>query len=1208
MLDGDSFEVKKRRFKSRRAFVTRLLSSVAVCTLGLRASDGLGATASASWLQPLSSIWNNPAAWSSNPFFPNNGNPSGSNYEVAIGAAGGSYTVTLNTTVTISSLSLNSPGATLSIPSNQTLSVSTLTLDAGTVQISGTGTLANAVIHTANDSMLSFNILARLADVTFASDQRVAQLIDVYHSLALDHASLSLASGSLLMNGSGSNSGVSLNGNGQLIFNGGTLGATPTLDNQSFGSMAIASGIIVSTGGSGGIIQCTSGSGQLYNNGTIRAATAGATLTISSDTVVNNGTLDISAGTMLLAKTATGVPNHWTSPGTINISGGTLVLCGTMAFSGLGPINRSGGTVVFSGLVNNAGQTLDLDNTPFGVLEMGNPQIYGGTFLASSGRTLPVHSSLLLNNATLGNNLTVDPGGSITLNGTSYLNNVSISLGAGALFDPISTGTLSGSAQIIFDGDGAQVWGNPNTLPSTYVVRTGAGGGSVGLLNFGTLTNNGLISAQTPGKRLGIYSTINNGTIQAINGATLTLNYPLTNTGVIKAIDSFVEASGSFTPADLGNMTRTNSPLNLLGQLKNAGTFDISSISNFYINGGSINGGTVTSSSNTPLPLAASSSSSLLTVNLNAPVQITGGVTLTTNLSTINQPIDVQPGGKLFFNNSTNNSTITATSATFTIGTGVNNGSITLSAGTFVTSTLNPIPNLTKSPETQTYYSGTRTNTGQTFDAATTAIGSVALGGGARINGGTLISSVGSILAAGSLSTVTLDGVTLASDLSIQTGGILKILDGLTLNNATVTATSASINPDVTATQTIGGTGTIALNNGSLSPNTGSVTIGPQIYVRGSGRIGGTTLTINQGTLLADTGLLGFGGPTTNNGTFLISTAGGFAPFSALLTNNGTLIAQDNARNFVQNFAFGAVLANNGTLLSRGGASLTFFGASTVANLSTGTLIGGSWEVEGTSTLNLAGFLTNAANIRISGPGAVFVNLNGLRKNLGTLTFENGQLFSQLGSFGFTNSGTVNIGALSGLKIKGTFSNTGTINVNGTFVADYITTSPLPSIAVMVKSGYAGGAWNAIGINSSAAASATSGHAMAVGYAEASSLGIVGSGTFGGYTVDDSSVVVRYTLAGDANLDGIVNSADFTALASHFGAPGVWTDGDTNYDGVVNALDFNFLASNFGAPPPSSGLGSLVPEPAMALSFAWLLSVRRRRARCKCDSSHSDPS
>ena len=95
-------------------------------------------------------------------------------------------------------------------------------------------------------------------------------------------------------------------------------------------------------------------------------------------------------------------------------------------------------------------------------------------------------------------------------------------------------------------------------------------------------------------------------------------------------------------------------------------------------------------------------------------------------------------------------------------------------------------------------------------------------------------------------------------------------------------------------------------------------------------------------------------------------------------------------------------------------------------------------------------------------------------------------------------------------------------------------------------------------------------------------------------------VSVVYTYYGDANLDGKVDTSDFTTMAAHFASSQVWTGGDFNYDGTVNALDFNAIASNFGratlitAPPV---LGALVPEPGsmMLLAGAATLLARRRR-------------
>jgi hypothetical protein len=68
----------------------------------------------------------------------------------------------------------------------------------------------------------------------------------------------------------------------------------------------------------------------------------------------------------------------------------------------------------------------------------------------------------------------------------------------------------------------------------------------------------------------------------------------------------------------------------------------------------------------------------------------------------------------------------------------------------------------------------------------------------------------------------------------------------------------------------------------------------------------------------------------------------------------------------------------------------------------------------------------------------------------------------------------------------------------------------------------------------------------------------------------------QYTfLMGDATRDGIVNTFDFDALATHFGMSGQsWSTGDFNYDHVVNALDFNAMSTNFGVQLPASAAPS----------------------------------
>ncbi len=113
------------------------------------------------------------------------------------------------------------------------------------------------------------------------------------------------------------------------------------------------------------------------------------------------------------------------------------------------------------------------------------------------------------------------------------------------------------------------------------------------------------------------------------------------------------------------------------------------------------------------------------------------------------------------------------------------------------------------------------------------------------------------------------------------------------------------------------------------------------------------------------------------------------------------------------------------------------------------------------------------------------------------------------------------------------------------------------TIAGLIQDGYAGGAFNGDGIRSSNA-----GGNFAIGYGLSSTLGVA---NFLGQAVDATSVLIRYTVAGDANLDGTVNLADFGLLRAGFGSgTGLWTSGDFNYDGNTNLADFGILRSTFG--------------------------------------------
>jgi hypothetical protein len=140
-------------------------------------------------------------------------------------------------------------------------------------------------------------------------------------------------------------------------------------------------------------------------------------------------------------------------------------------------------------------------------------------------------------------------------------------------------------------------------------------------------------------------------------------------------------------------------------------------------------------------------------------------------------------------------------------------------------------------------------------------------------------------------------------------------------------------------------------------------------------------------------------------------------------------------------------------------------------------------------------------------------------------------------------------------------------------IIDYTGPSPISSIFTRLQSGYAGGAWTGPGIMSTTAANEPNDR-TGIGYAEATDLFGSFPATFEGQQIDSTSILMKYALYGDADLNGMVNLSDFNRLAANFGqSPRRWSQGDFTYDQNVNLSDFNRLAANFGMMLADGGRG-----------------------------------
>jgi hypothetical protein len=393
-----------------------------------------------------------------------------------------------------------------------------------------------------------------------------------------------------------------------------------------------------------------------------------------------------------------------------------------------------------------------------------------------------------------------------------------------------------------------------------------------------------------------------------------------------------------------------------------------------------------------------------------------------------------------------------------------------------------------------------------------------------------------------------------------------------------------------------GGAVGLAANTSTLNV-TGGLTIANGV-IFSDGTINANTTTWSSGAIFA-TGQNVAGKNTTfnNNTTFNIncdqsySGNGSSAAAPDVFNNIGTLTKSTTAGTTTFQTQFnnsGTVNVQTGTVAINGGGTQTG-----TFSLSTGTAL----ALNGTHSFSPAGSVTGSGTLVVNGGTSVFASGATLAPGAG-VTIGAGAL--QINS----------VQTIPSLRITG-----GHLDITKTHLfVDYgAGADPIASIAALLTTGYAGGAWSGGGINTSGAL-VTGGASYGLGYADSADPGNPAG-------LPSGTIEVAYTLLGDTNLDRTVNGVDFGILAANFnkGITG-WDKGDFNYDNTVNGVDFGELAANFnkGASGASVGPSALsdpalvafaqanglmadVPEPVTGLMTAMagfgLLCRRQRRRR-----------
>jgi autotransporter-associated beta strand protein len=254
-----------------------------------------------------------------------------------------------------------------------------------------------------------------------------------------------------------------------------------------------------------------------------------------------------------------------------------------------------------------------------------------------------------------------------------------------------------------------------------------------------------------------------------------------------------------------------------------------------------------------------------------------------------------------------------------------------------------------------------------------------------------------------------------------------------------------------------------------------------------------------------------------------------------------------------------------------------------VGDLSIGTItLGGLGLFNITGGASLTNTVAFGGAFGVTKNGAGTLVLSGTNSYTGATTVSNGVMLLN-GSLTTTSAVNVTAGLLKvapnfmrvirtpSLSITGAgkldLTNNKLIVVGGGPNIGTATNGTYNGITRLIQTGRNGFGWDGDGLITSEADAIFGLTTLAI--AGADDVGYAGL-TFGGVTVASGDLLVMYTYAGDANLDGLVDAGDYGLIDNYYQFPGTtgYFNGDFNYDGIIDATDYGYIDNSYQTQGP----------------------------------------